>query len=282
MNLKEMNERDRKIQPELQYKLSHQWLLVYLGIVGVLLIAFCVLMATDEKRYLPVGIVLLALIALTMAAYLVAMVVVRRKVLENPEKKDGAKRPARIPISASAYKELRRQIAHSTLEKGRLDAYRFFFADQLMNADLLPALAVSVKPFTVAVYSDEFDGVLLLSFPEELAAKYDIRENARLTAVASYYEKPFARQGLQKDIFPGPNQTGKWMDLLPVLPAFLTEDGDLLKQKERELGEELWSLALSRIEHHLAVYPEFVRDGFWFTHLSSDDWDRNPVYEAQR
>lgn len=282
MTLKEMKEHDKKIQPALQYKLSHQWLLVYLGIVGVLLAAFCILMAIDEKKYLPVGIVLLAVIGLTMLAYLIAMVVVRKKVLENPEQKDGAKHPARIPISAAKYKELRSLIAHSTLEKGRLDAYRFFFADQLMNGDLQPAVAVSEKPLIVAVYSDEFDGALLLSFPDRLGEACQLREGERTVAAVSYFEKAFAHQGLEKDIFPGPNQTGKWMDLLPVLPVFLTEHKSTVQEKVDELDPALWERAEKTIERHWADYPDFTRDGFWFTHPSAEDWDRHPIHEAQR
>ena len=282
MTLKEMKEHDKKIEPKLQYKLSHQWLLVYLGIVGVLLVAFCVLMATDEKKYLPVGIVLLALIGVTMIAYLIAMVVVRKKVLENPEQMDGAKHPARIHISAAAYKRLRGLVASSTLEKGRLDAYRFFFADQLMNGDLQPAVVVSEKPLIVAVYSDEFDGVLLLSFPDRLAGEYGLKAGERTVAVVSYFEKAFAHQGLEMDIFPGPEQTGTWMDLLPVLPVFLTEDESAVREKVRELDEALWERAERQIQRHWTDYPEFTRDGFWFTHPAPEDWDRHAIHEAQR
>ena len=282
MNLKELKERDKKIEPKLQYKLSHQGVLIYLGIIGVLLVAFCVLMAIDEKRFLPLGIVLLVLIGLTMIAYLIAMVVVRKKVLENPEQQDGARHPARIRISAAAYKRLRGLIAGSTLEKGRLDAFRFFFADQLMNGDLQPAVAVSVKPFVVGVYAEEFDGVLLLRFPDRLAEVYGLKAGDRTVAAVSYFEEAFAHQGLEKDIFPGPNQTGKWTDLLPVLPVFLAEEPAAMKEKVGEMDEALWELAEVRIGNDWAKYPEFTRDGFWFTKLGAEDWDRHVIYEARR
>lgn len=282
MTLKEMNQHDKRIEPGLQYKLSHQWLLCYLGVIGVLLVAFCVLMSIDEKKYLPVGIVLLALIAFTMIAYLIAMVVVRKKVLENPEKQDGAKHPARIQISAAKYKQLRSLIAGTTLEKGRLDAYRFFLADQLMNGDLQPAVVVSEKPLIVAVYSDEFDGVLLLRYPDRLAEAYQLRAGERTVAVVSYFEKAFAHQGLEMDIFPGSQQTGKWMDLLPVLPVFLTEDEGTVRKKVDELDEALWERAERQIERHWTEYPEFTRDGFWFTHPAAEDWDRHAIHEARR
>lgn len=282
MTTKELLKKDGKIEPTLQYKLTHQWMAVYFCVIGMLLAALIILMKIDEERFLPVEIGILVLIGLIIVGYLAAMVVVRKKVLSNPEVKDGAKHPARIPISAAKYKELRRQIAHTTLEKGRLDAYRFFFADQLMNGDLQPAVVCSVKPFTVAVYSDEFDGTLLLLFPDRLAEAYRLREGDRLVSVVSYFETPFARQGLQKDVFPGPQQTGRWNDLLPVLPLFLTGDAALLAAKANELDAALWDRAISRIEQHCADFAAFTRDGFWFTHLSSEDWDRSPIYEAQR
>ena len=70
--------------------------------------------------------------------------------------------------------------------------------------------------------------------------------------------------------------------MLPLLPVFLTEDAELMKQKESELSPELWERAEACIERHYADFPQSTRDAFWFTRLSSDDWDRNPIYEAQR
>lgn len=282
MTGKEMKEMDKRMEPTLQYKLSHQWLFVFLGMIGTIIAAVFILMSIDEERFQGAAIALFALAGLVIAAYLIAMVVVRKKVLDNPEQKDGAKHPARIPISRAAYNALRKDVAQTALDKGRLDTFRFFFADQLMNGDLQPAVVVAEKPFRIAVYSEEFDAALLLAYPDRLAERHGLHAGDRLAATVCYFEKPFARQGRGMDIFPGPEQTDKWMDLLPVIPRFLSEDTALLQKKVGEIDDALWTRAEERIEQHVAAYPEFDRDGFWFVRLSSEDWNRKVLDEARR
>ena len=282
MNFRELKERDKKIEPSLQYKLSHQGVAVFLAAEAFLLITAFVLLSVDEKRFMVIGIILFSLAFLLCVPMLIAMRVVRNKVLTSPEIKDGAEHPARILISAVKYNTLRRRIASTVLEKGRLDAYRFFMADQLMNGDLQPAEVVSVKPFVIAVYAKAFDGVLLLSFPDQLAEESALKPGQQLAATACYFAEPFSGQGVGVDIFPGPENRVNWKDLLPIIPLFLCSDEKLLDLKIYEIPKETWARASMRIREYVDRHDAVVRDGFWFTHPSQDDWDRNPIAEAER
>ncbi|MBQ4001951.1 MAG: hypothetical protein II601_06175, partial [Lachnospiraceae bacterium] len=64
---------------------------------------------------------------------------------------------------------------------------------------------------------------------------YDLHEGDRLAATCAYYEQAFTNHGAGKDIFPGPKTTGKWADLLPVIPLFLAEDEAAAREKVNEL-----------------------------------------------
>ena len=169
MSLKETLENEKRHESDLQYKMSHQFTYIYLGVSGVLVAAFLILLSIDEKRFMGIGIAILILWGILTIAFLTAFSIIKRRIMTKPQEKDGAKHPARIKISPKKYNALRGIIAHGTLEKGRVDLYRFFLTDQLMNGDLQPAMVMSTSPLRIAVYSDEFDGTLLLSFPDSFA-----------------------------------------------------------------------------------------------------------------
>lgn len=282
MSLKETLENEKRHESDLQYKMSHQFAYIYLGISGALIAAFLILLSIDEKRFMGIGIAILILWGILTIAFLTAFSIIKRRIMTKPQEKDGAKHPARIKISPNKYNELRGIIAHGTLEKGRVDLYRFFLTDQLMNGDLQPAMVMSTSPLRIAVYSDEFDGTLLLSFPDSFASSYDLHEGDRLAATCAYYAQAFTNHGAGKDIFPGPKTTGKWADLLPVIPLFLAEDEAAAREKVNELTPELWEHASADMKRHYENFSDRVREGFWFTRTMSIGMDRNPIYEAER
>ena len=284
MNLNEMKNYDKKIEPDSVYKLTHYGVFIYLGVVALLLIIFCVLMSIDEKRFLPIGIVLLVLIVLATIALLVINKIVRGKALEAPPQKDEAEHPARISFDLKKYQRFRSISAPDFLGKGRLDAYRHFFADQLMNSELHPAKIVSLSPFIIAVYSKRFDAAVLLLYPERLAEVNHLALGDRLVSTAAYFVTPFNEQGDGKDFFRGPNATddGKYTDLLPVIPAFLCADTALLKEKENEIAPALWERAETVITKFHEDFPDLYREGLWFIHLGTPDNLRNPMVEAER
>ena len=262
--IKELLEKEQARDLLLRYKRSHRWGYLCTLVSVAAAITATVLLSFGAPRLYGTGLVLLAAAGLMVAGYLLAMRAVQRRLLEHPEQRTGAKHPARIRITARKYRELRAHVASSALERKELDRYSCFLADLLMNGELQPAVVISTEPFVVAVYSDEFDGTLLLSLPETLAEELPLEKGARTVAAVSYYETPFSGLGLQKDIFPGPAQTGRWTDLLPVLPVLLTEDEALLREKADELDPALWDRALLRIRQHCEDFPDRVRNAFWY------------------
>ena len=72
MSLKETLENEKRHESDLQYKMSHQFTYIYLGISGVLVAAFLILLSIDEKRFMGIGIAILILWGILTIAFLTA------------------------------------------------------------------------------------------------------------------------------------------------------------------------------------------------------------------
>ncbi|MCQ2419422.1 MAG: hypothetical protein MJ085_06520 [Clostridia bacterium] len=281
MSFRDAIEHDKKIASEAQYKLTHQWLLVYFGVVAALLVAFCILMDKDEKKYLGVGIVLLGLFVLVTAAYFVAMVIVRKRDLVKPDVRPGAQTSGGMLLSGEKFKAFRNGQSDNIVQKGHWDMRRPFLIHLLMNGDIQPAIVTCLHPLTVAAYNEPMDGTVLLSFPDELAAQYSLQVGDRLITANCYYKNAFAHNGVEIDIFPGDRRVKFWQDVCPIVPLFFTDSAEELKIAEKKISEQTWAFAEKRVKEHCEQFSLFTRDGFWFVNLSRDDWDRDPFAESE-
>lgn len=282
MSLHDALEHDKKISSKAQYKLTHQWLLVYLGVVAVLLVVFCILMDKDEKNYLGVGIALLVLFVLVTAAYLVAMVIVRKRDPANPNVRPGAETPGGMLLSQEKFKAIRNGLSENILQKGRWDTRRPFLIHLLINGDIQPAVVAALSPLTVAAYNEPMDCTVLLTFPDKLAEQYGLSVGDRLITANCYYKKGFAHHGVELDIFPGEHRIKFWMDVCPIVPLFFSDSAEEMKAAKAKISEESWTFAEARIRAHCEQFSMFTRDGFWFVDCPSrDDWDRDPFAESE-
>lgn len=280
-DIKEREEKDKKATPKAQYNYKKYGALIYLAVALVLIILFGVLMDRDPKGNLPVGIVLLVLFVLLTIGFLVAGYVIRKKSLKTTEVKEGSKHPARIVFSLEMYNDFRNTVAKTVVEKGNMDMFKFFMADMLMNGNLTCAKVMSTDPFIVAVYDDIFDGVLLLTFPQEIVLRHDLKAGDRLVATDCYYERAFPNQGIDKDILPGQDYFAKWKDLCPLIPLFFTADTDALKDKEKEFSDEEWKYAEEMMEDKYFKDRGNTRNGLWFAVPSEERWNYDPFHDAK-
>ena len=119
MSIKNTLENEKKHESDLQYKMTHLYTYIYLGAMGVLLIAFMALASIDEKRFKGIIIALLVLFVLLTIAYLTAFAIIKKKIMANPQEKDGAKHPARIKISPKKFIDLLDIPARGNRRSGR-------------------------------------------------------------------------------------------------------------------------------------------------------------------
>jgi hypothetical protein len=134
----------------------------------------------------------------------------------------------------------------------------------LKHGDARAATVVSIAPLCVAAYSDEFDAVVLLRFPERLTVDYRLAVGTRLITVNNYMRTMFPHQ----DITPGPAATGQFTGFYPLIADFLTDDSRLQTLKQEisegewrrayELGTQKWQAGLRASRDgrpRFALYP---------------------------
>lgn len=130
----------------------------------------------------------------------------------------------------------------------------------LLYGDTQPAVVVSTEPLLVAAYSDEMDAVVMLRFPSDFAAKYELVPGTCLTT-SNFY---FGGDRVASDIFVGERYLRRWVDFMPVVQLFLGKGDDKIRAKTGLFGEEVWSHVAEKAEEYLCEHPELCRDGFYY------------------
>ena len=137
------------------------------------------------------------------------------------------------------------------------DHWKEYVAENLSRGYFEAAVVASAAPLLIAVYASELDCVAMLRFPAQLAAKYDLKIGARLSAVNIYLEWNFF---LPEDLNPGPRQTGKYRNFAPLIAEFLT-DAEIIKNRKAEIDEAGWRRAETLGREYLEQFGEKARDG---------------------
>jgi hypothetical protein len=132
-----------------------------------------------------------------------------------------------------------------------------YLEEQLQFGDSRAAVVISVAPLLVAAYSDELDCVAMLRFPDRLAAEYRLSEGSRLLTVNTYGSPDPAPE----DLLPGPGQFHRYTGFHPVIAEFVSEDGDRIEARKREIGEEEWERTLALGRAYAQLRPGVARDG---------------------
>ena len=130
-----------------------------------------------------------------------------RRTTWTRDESSPASHPAGLSLSDAKLRVLRpdlyRPLQRFRESVGLVYPQRTYLTEQLQHGDSRAAVVLSVSPLLVAAYTDEMDCVVILEFPNELAAEHRLREGSRLLTVNSYGD----RDELQPDLIPGPNHT---------------------------------------------------------------------------
>ncbi len=147
-------------------------------------------------------------------------------------------------------------------EKMRADMRIQEVAAYLLEGDIQPAVVVSADPFMIAAYSDEFDTVVMLEFPKELAEQYGLSKGSRLVTSNVYLES--AGSGIASDIFPGPCCSRKYAEFVPVVQLFLCSDDEKAAARTSLFNEDHWRYIEKLAAEYVSAHPGLVRDGFFY------------------
>ncbi|KAJ7639017.1 hypothetical protein FB45DRAFT_1055212 [Roridomyces roridus] len=114
-----------------------------------------------------------------------------------------------------------------------------------------PGIVCSVTPdwVKVAVYTCEFDAIVVLGFPTkaiDLIAPDKKRPDVgtRVLVVSQFtYRRSPETEGVQADITMGPRSLDKWHNFQPLVAQFVTDDSyaPVWKEKMDQVDEDLWN-----------------------------------------
>lgn len=178
-----------------------------------------------------------------------------------------ADNPANVKLKYKKFYQVRKLVCKSVKEQMAFDARMQLLGNMLLSCDTQPAVVYSLDPFIVSAYSDEFDAVVFLRFPEELAKIYDLTVGDRLVTACNY-----VNDGADpaSDIFPGPSSSGAYSDMIPVVQLFFAGKkqvlfaggDDEIRARPSIFPENVWS----RVDELTKDYAQkgLSRDGFFY------------------
>lgn len=179
----------------------------------------------------------------------------------------GASTPGRVTISNNKWKKISKDFNLSFSEKLKLNLSKKDVADYICNGDSQPAMVVSLEPLLIAAFSEDFDAVVILKFPNEYVLEYNLELYSRLIIINTYNE--FDINGLAKDIYVGDKYKDSheelyWADVNPIIACFITDDQDILDNHSQQIPEETWGYVKQLGCEYLDKHPNQYRDGHWF------------------
>lgn len=133
---------------------------------------------------------------------------------------------------------------------------------QIATGDIQPAMVISIDPLVISCYSDELDAVILLEFPKELAVKYQFKLNERLVTCNWYMVKNMF--AYSDDLIIGPNCSGNWRDVYPLLGLFVCKDENAYYENTNLFKDEDYEYLMKLTTSYLEKKPNSYRDGFFF------------------
>lgn len=171
-----------------------------------------------------------------------------------------AENQANVKFSYKKYYSFRNKINTKVSEKFYSDMCIDNVTRALFYGDTQPALVVSVSPLTVAAYSDEIDGVLMLRFPDDFVEKYGLYPGMRLTTSNVY----FRCEQFPDDIIVGEHFCRRYNDFLPIVQLFIGKGDEKIKAKTALFGEDVWSRVSEKAAQYAYERPDTYRDGFFY------------------
>ena len=167
--------------------------------------------------------------------------------------------PAKIRASYKKFYQIRKMICKTFSEKFYYDMQFDLIAQALQNGDTQPAVVYSRKPLVISVYSDEFDAVVFLRFPDELADIYGLTENMRLASSNLYLgsEGPVA-----DDIKPGEGFTKNFCDFIPVIQLFFGKDDAKIHNNAGIFDPSVWERVAAKTKECAELGKQ--RNGFFY------------------
>jgi hypothetical protein len=132
------------------------------------------------------------------------------------------------------------------------------YQEHLLCGDSRAAMVVSIKPLLVAAYTDEFDCIAMLRFPDSLVSEYKLKMYDRLLTVNLY--RP--NGNFAKDLEHGDASYHRYFNFIPFIAEFLSDDLAQIKLRKSQILAEEWARTKYLAEEYIVKNGKTqVRDG---------------------
>ncbi len=130
----------------------------------------------------------------------------------------------------------------------------------VQNGDSRAAIVVSTAPILVAAYSDEFDCVSLLRFPDEISNEHPLTKGGRLLTANTYWDR---RSGfvIASDLTNGPRSLHNYINFTPLITEFLSDDLERIDKRKAEISEAEWERTAELAAEYVNRQGARARDG---------------------
>jgi len=127
--------------------------------------------------------------------------------------------------------------------------------------DIQPAFVYSINPLIIACFTDEFDDVILLSYPQEYIEKYNLKENDKLVTSNVYWAK---NKTPYKDIVPGILGSQRYKDIYPMVLNFLVSEEDEIVEYTKLFSNYIWEYFINKTYGRVILLQLPPRDGMFY------------------
>jgi hypothetical protein len=122
------------------------------------------------------------------------------------------------------------------------------YKEHLLCGDSRAAMVVSINPLLIAAYTDEFDCIAMLKFPNSLISEYNLKVYDRLLTINLYMpEGDFA-----EDLENGPASHNRYSNFEPFIAEFLSDDLHQIELRKAQILSNEWE----RTKHLAEKYIE--------------------------
>jgi hypothetical protein len=133
--------------------------------------------------------------------------------------------------------------------------FKWLLAQCLKYGDARAAIVASVSPLIVAAYSDEFDAVLALRYPDAFTEHFSLTIGQHLISVTAYGPTP------ARDIVRGSNAETEWGNFVPTIAEFFSDDVGRIEHLHSRISDREWNRCRELCAVWMTTRTPRARDG---------------------
>lgn len=131
--------------------------------------------------------------------------------------------------------------------------------DLIKNGDVQPGLVVSLSPLKVFAYSDEFEGGVMLTYPEEFVKYFNLSLNQKVVFVNNYWAKELYEY--RYDLLICGTPTKEWRDFIPLLSILFSDEIEKINTYVSNIDEDKWNEVKRCADEYILKYNDYAREG---------------------